>query len=176
MPRPSNEPRETRRTAETEPLHRRTVLGTAGVAIAAAVAGCTSAAKQQPAPEPLVDATAEVAPGQYQAFPFELDSEQWVTVDAHLSDRSVEIKQDGPAVDVVTMSAAQYSEFQSTAAFEYVGGASMPDVVVGQVSDTLTPGEYVALVDNSDAGATAPDGSGVTAVVQLEVSATDQRS
>jgi hypothetical protein len=165
---PSNE-----RTVESDAVRtRRSVLGTIGAMTVAAVAGCTAEADRQPTPTPVVDATARVEPEQYETFEFELDSPRWTTVSANLSDRSVDIKNDGPAVDVVVMTAEQYTRFQRQQTFEYVGEVSMPDVVNGEVSATLQPGAYVALVDNSAAGSAAPGASRVTAVVDLEITTT----
>lgn len=155
-------------------LSRRSVLGTIGVSIVTTVAGCAAEAGREPASTTVVDVTARVEPGHYEAFEFELDDAGWTTVSAHISDRSVELKDDGPGVDVVVMTVEQYTRFQNRRTFEYVGGVSMPDVVNGRVSGGLDPGRYVALVDNTTAGAAEPDGSGVTAVVDLEISASDR--
>lgn len=171
-------PSEARTVRSASPVSRRTVLGVAGAALAAPLAGCTAEGSRQPAPSeptPLVDTTLRVEPGRYDTVEFRLDDEQWTTVHANLSDRSVDVKQDGPAVDVVVMSADQYARFRESRTFDYVGGVSMPDVVNGQVSGPLGPGEYVLLVDNSDVGPAAPGQSGVTAVTELEVTATDER-
>jgi hypothetical protein len=112
-----------------------------------------------------------VEPGRYEAAPFALEDDRRLTVGATLSDRSVDVKRDGPAVDVV-MTAAAYREFESQRAFDYVGGVSMPDIVSGRVSATVRPGEYVALVDDTDTGPAAPGSSGVPAVVDLTFTAT----
>jgi hypothetical protein len=82
------------------------------------------------------------------------------------------MKRDGPAVDIVVMTTAEYHEFESRRAVSYVGRVSMPDVVSGRVSATVQPGEYVVLVDNTDTGPAAPGSSGVPAVVDLPVTAT----
>lgn len=165
------------RTVESDmKLSRRSVLGTFGVAVVTGVAGCTAKAGQQPTSSPIVDATARVKPGQYEAFEFKLDESQWTTVSAYLSDRSTKLKNDGPGVDVVVMTAEQYNQFQKQRTFEYVGGVSMPDVVNGEVSDTLSPGNYVALVDNTSAGSAKPGRSSVTGVVHLEITTSDSRS
>lgn len=156
-------------------LSRRSVLGIAGVIAVTGVAGCTAEAGRQSTPTSVVDATAKVKPGQYEAFKFELNESKWTTVSAYLSDQSVEMKEDGPGVDVVVMTAAQYNQFQNQRTFEYVGGVSMPDVVNGEVSDTLEPGNYVALVDNTSAGTAKPDDSEVTGVVRLEISTSDSQ-
>lgn len=157
-------------------LSRRSVLGITGVAVITGVTGCTAKAGRQPAPTSVVDATARVKSGQYEAFEFELAESKWTTVSAYLSDRSVEVKEDGPGVDVVVMTATQYDQFQNQGTFEYVGGVSMPDVVNGEVSDTLKSGKYVALVDNTSAGTAKPDDSEVTAVVRLGISTSDSQS
>lgn len=165
------------RPVESDTKHsRRSVLGALGVVVGAGVAGCTAKAGRQPASKPLVDVTARVKPGQYEAFEFELDESQWTTVSAYLSDRSVELKNDGPAVDVVVMTAEQHTQFQKERTFDYVGGVSMPDVVNGQVADTLEPGTYVALVDNTSAGVAKPGNSRVTGVVHLEITASASRN
>jgi hypothetical protein len=51
----------------------------------------------------------------------------------------------------------------------------MPDVVTGGVSGTLPAGEYVLVVDNSDAGPSRPGSDAVRAVVDCTVAATPDR-
>jgi hypothetical protein len=156
---------------------RRAVLGAVGTGVAAAVAGCTAGA----APDPdatdgaLLDTTAEVDPDRYGSFRFELPGERWVTVEAALSDRSLDVKQDGPAVDVVVMTAGQFARFRDGGPFDYRPAVSMPDVVTGGVSGTLPAGEYVLVVDNSDAGPSRPGSDAVRAVVACTVAATPDR-
>lgn len=165
-----------RRRSETARFRsRRRALGIVGTGVVTAIAGCTAEAGQRVARRPLVDATAEVEPNQYEPFEFGLESETWITVSAHLSDRSAKRKTDGPGVDVVVMSSEQYDRFRTDRTFEYVGEVSMPDVVTGQVSNTLDPGEYVALVDNTAAGPAAPGDSSVTAFVDLEIASSKSR-
>jgi hypothetical protein len=159
------------------------VLGTAGTALVTVLAGCAveasqqqaSTESQQQAPTELVNETVRVESGQHEVVGFRLDDEQWTTVAAYLSDRSVEFKNDGPGIDVVVMSPDQYTRFRETREFDYVGGVSMPDVVNGQVSAMLNAGDYVLLVDNSTTGSAKPADSGVPAVVKLEVTASDNR-
>lgn len=98
-----------------------------------------------------------------------------MAVAATLSDRSVKVKQDGPAVDVVTMTPAQYEQFQDGEGFTHVPGVSMPDVVGGEVASTLDAGEYVLVVDNTATGAAEPAENDVPAVVDLTVTATPER-
>ena len=164
-------------------VSRRTVLGTAGTALVTALAGCAveasqqqaSTESQQQAPTEIVNETVRVEPGQHEVVEFRLDDEQWTTVAAYLSDRSVEFKNDGPGIDVVVMSPDQYTRFRETREFDYVGGVSMPDVVNGQVSAMLNAGDYVLLVDNSATGSAKPKNSNVPAVAKLEVTTSDNR-
>lgn len=162
-------------SSDTAARSRRALLGSVGVAFAGALAGCTADADHQPETKTVVDETARVEPGQYATFEFELYKPQWTTVRANLSDRSVDVKTDGPAVDVVVMTAAQYSRFQNDGTFEYVGGVSMPDMVNGEVSGTLEAGSYVALVDNTANGDATPGTDGGTSVVDLQITAEDSR-
>jgi hypothetical protein len=158
---------------------RRRFLGAVGAGLAAALAGCSATATpggtERAGRSPLVDTTVRVEPGQATAQRFSLDGERWVTVAATLSDRSVKVKQDGPAVDVVTMTPAQYERFEDEGAFAHVPGVSMPDVVGGEVGSTLDAGEYVLLVDNTATGPAEPERDGVPAVVDLTVTATAER-
>lgn len=157
---------------------RRAFLGTAGTALAGVLAGCSATATPggsgRTSRSPLVDTTVRLKPGQATARQFSLDGERWVAVTATLSDRSVKVKQDGPAVDVVTMTPAQYEQFQDGEGFAHLTGVSMPDVVSGEVASTLGAGEYVLVVDNTTAGAGEPAGSGVPSVVHLTVTATPE--
>lgn len=152
-------------------LSRRTAIGVTGTALMAAVAGCSSAGGERTGDPTLVDETATVAPGSYDSIEFALDQEAYLTLSATLTDRSVEIKHDGPAVDVVVMTPAHYEAFQRGETFEYVGGISMPDVVSGEVSSSLDSGDYRLVVDNSARGAGEPGDSDTPAVVDLAVSA-----
>lgn len=177
MPGPRLATSSEERTVESDTtISRRSVLCTVGVAVGTAIAGCAAEANRQSTSTRVIDETARVKPGQYEAFEFELDEARWTTVSANLSDRSVDVKKDGPSVDVVVMTAEQYSQFQKQRHFEYVGGVSMPGVVNGQVSATLKPGNYVALVDNTAAGSAKPSNSGVTGVVNLEITTSDSRN
>lgn len=171
----STPPTEERTVQSDASVSRRTVLGTAGTAVATALAGCAVEASQQQRPTELVSETVRVEPGKHEAVEFRLDDEQWTTVTAYLSDRSVDIKKDGPGIDVVVMSPDQYTRFQESQAFDYVGRVSMPDVVSGEISGMLGAGNYVLLVDNSAAGSATPEGSSVPAVATLEVTASDNR-
>jgi hypothetical protein len=149
---------------------RRAFVGTAGLAIGTVLTGCTASETDgRTASGHIIEETARVKPGEHEAFEFELDASQWVTVSASLSDRSVDVKKDGPGVDVVIMTIDQYSQFQRERQFEYVGEVSMPDVVTGQVSGTLDPGSYVALVDNSNTGSAKPGNADTTGVVNLDI-------
>lgn len=175
MARPDGPSPDERRNTTTRPLSRRTVIGLAGTSLATAVAGCSTAGGQRTGDRTLLADTATVAPGSYETYEFSLDQEAYLTVSATLTDRSVEIKQDGPAVDVVVMTPARYEAFQRGEAFEYVGGISMPDVVSGQVSSSLDSGDYRLVVDNSARGIGEPGDSDTPAVVDLEVSASSGR-
>jgi hypothetical protein len=124
----------------------------------------------------LVDETAAVEPGEYETFEFELDAERWMSVRATLSDRSVDVKKDGPSLDVVIMTAAQFGQYQTHDRFEYVNGVSMPDVVTGRVSDEVKPGHYIALVDNTSNGSANPGNSDVTGVVDIEITTSKRRN
>ena len=165
------------RTVESDTtISRRSILGTVGVAVGTAIAGCAAEASQQSTSTRVIDETANVKPGRYEAFEFELDEARWTTVSAYLSDQSVDVKKDGPSVDVVVMTAEQYSQFQKQRHFEYVGGVSMLDVVNGEVSATLEPGNYVALVDNTASGSAKPENSGIPGVVNLEITTSESRN
>jgi len=173
MSSPSRKTAERRRSRDCDAgVSRRRLLGAAAVTFGTALSGCTATGARRFDEDTLVDERVRVEPGRYEAIRFALEDDRRLTVGATLSDRSVDVKRDGPAVDVVVMTAAEYREFESQRAFSYVGGVSMPDVVSGQVSGTVGPGEYVALVDNTDTGPAAPGLSGVPAVVDLTVTAT----
>jgi hypothetical protein len=156
---------------------RRSVLGAVGTALLGSLAGCAAAAGETGQPEgpTLVGTTLRVAPGRSASRRFTLDDERWVTVAATLSDRSVDVKQDGPAVDVVVMTPAQYERYRDDEAFAHLPGVSMPDVVNGEVASTLGAGDYVLVVDNTATGPAEPAGSGVPAVVDLTVTAAVER-
>jgi hypothetical protein len=156
---------------------RRSVLGAVGTALLGSLAGCVAAADGtgQPATSTLVGTTLRVPPGRSASRRFTLDGERWVTVAATLSDRSVDVKQDGPAVDVVAMTPAQYARYRDDGAFAHLPGVSMPDVVNGEVASTLGAGDYVLVVDNTATGPGEPAGSGVPAVVDLTVTAATER-
>jgi hypothetical protein len=170
---------DTRTTAASTAASRRRFLGTAGAVLAGALAGCSAAATPGETGRTnrslLVDTTVRVDPGQAAARRFTLDGERWVAVAATLSDRSVKVKQDGPAVDVVTMTPAQYERYRDGEGFAHLPGVSMPDVVNGEVASTLGAGEYVLVVDNTTTGPGEPAANGVPAVVDLTVTATPER-
>lgn len=156
-------------------VSRRKAVGTVGIALGAVLAGCAAESGQQSSSQTVLDETATVKPGEYEAFDFELAAERWVTVSATLSDRSVDVKQDGPGLDVFIMTTDQYTQFQNHDELEYRGGVSMPDVVTGQVSDTVKPGNYIALVDNTARGPANPGDSDVTGVLNIEITAATGR-
>jgi hypothetical protein len=158
---------------------RRAVLGAFGVGLSAAVAGCThddgNATPSADRETELVSGTLRVPPGSHGSRGFSLPDERWLTVGASLSDRSVDVKRDGPAVDVFVVRPDAAARYRRGEQFEYVEGVSMPDVVNGEVSATVGAGEYELLVDNTERGAGEPDGSGVDAVVDVEVVASTER-
>lgn len=147
------------------------MISVAGLTLMTAVAGCSTTGGNRTRDRTLLAETATVAPATYGTFEFELDREIYLTLSATLTDRSVEIKHDGPAVDVVVMTPEHYEEFQRGESFRYVGGVSMPDVVSGEVSSSLGPGDYRIVVDNSARGIGEPGDSDTPAVVDIEVSA-----
>jgi hypothetical protein len=157
-------------------ISKRSVLRTVGVGVGTTVAGCTTEGGQHATTPPLLDETAAVKPGEYEAFEFELDAERWMSVSATLSDRSVDVKKDGPSLDVVIMTAQQFTQFQKEGQFEYVNGVSMPDVVTGRVSDEMKPGNYIALVDNTSKGSASPGSSDVTGVVDIQITTSKRRN
>lgn len=158
---------------------RRGVLGMLGAGLSAAVAGCTAAGgSRSRSPESettLVSGTLRIPPGSHGAREFSLPGERWLTVSASLSDRSVDVKRDGPAVDVFVVRPDAAARYRRGESFEYLQGVSMPDVVGGEVSATVLEGEYELLVDNTQRGSGEPDGSGVDAVVDVEVTAAAER-
>jgi len=158
---------------------RRAVLGALGAGLSAAVAGCTTGdgdAHSPNAETELVSGRLRVPPGGHGTRGFSLPGERWLTVGASLSDRSVDVKRDGPAVDVFVVRPDAVARYRRGEQFEYLRGVSMPDVVNGEVSAAVPGGEYELLVDNTGRGAGAPDGSGVDAVVDVEVVAATGRA
>jgi hypothetical protein len=139
---------------------RRRLLGALGTGLAAAVAGCAGG-------------DGDASPSSDRET--ELPGERWLTVGASLSDRSVDVKRDGPAVDVFVVRPDAAARYRRGEQFEYLRGVSMPDVVNGEVSAAVGAGEYELLVDNTGRGAGEPDGSGVDAVVDVEVVASTDR-
>lgn len=119
--------------------------------------------------------TLRVPPGSHGTREFSLPGERWLTVGASLSDRSVDVKRDGPAVDVFVVRPDAAARYRRGEQFEYLEGVSMPDVVNGEVSAAVGAGEYELLVDNTGRGVGEPDGSGVDAVVDVEVVASTDR-
>lgn len=165
---PSPEEHRDKRPARS--ISRRTAISVSGTALMAAVAGCSTADGQRSGDRTLLAETATVAPGSYETIEFSLDQEAYLTLSATLTDRTVEIKHDGPAVDVVVMTPEHYDDFQRGESFRYVGGISMPDVVSGEVSSSLDSGDYRLVVDNSARGVGEPGNSDTPAVVDLELS------
>lgn len=161
---------------------RRAVLGAVGATLTAALAGCTATGAPEGSGEgprtesgPLVDTRTRVEAGSAASHRFSLETERWVSVAATLTDRPLEVKRDGPAVDVVVMTPSQFERFRTEDAFAYQPGVSMPDVVSGEVASTLAGGEYVLVVDHSAVGPGEPDSQGMPAVVDLTVTATAGR-
>lgn len=170
---------DTNRTLARGHASRRRIVGALGTALVAAVAGCTAddgdASRSPDAETELVGGTLRVPPGSHGTRGFSLPGERWLTVGAVLSDRSVDVKRDGPAVDVFVVEPDAADRYRNGEQFEYLRDVSMPDVVAGEVSGTVPAGEYELLVDNTARGAGAPDGSGVDAVVDVEVTAATER-
>jgi hypothetical protein len=155
---------------------RRRIVGMLGAGLFAAVAGCAEGRPHgPPETEQLVSETLQVPPGTYETWRFSLDAERWLTVGAVLSDRSVEVELDGPAVDVFVVSPDAVARFRRGESFDYLRGVSMPDVVNGEVAASVSAGEYALVVDNTKRGSAAPDGSGVDAVVDVAVTAATER-
>ena len=157
---------------------RREVLGALGTGLAAAVAGCAGGDERGPSSDretELVSGTLRIPPGSHGSRGFSLPGERWLTVGASLSDRSVDVKRDGPAVDVFVVRPDAADRYRRGEPFEYLKEVSMPDVVNGEVSGVVPAGEYELLVDNTERGVGEPDGSGVDAVVHVEVVAATDR-
>jgi hypothetical protein len=157
---------------------RREVLGALGTGLLAAVAGCAGGATPGRSAEEeaeLVSETLRVPAGAYEARGFSLDGERWLTVGANLSDRPVDVKQDGPAVDVFVMRPRAAARYRRGESFEYLEGVSMPDVVNGEVAATVPAGEYELVVDNTNRGPGAPGESAVDAVIDVTVTAATER-
>lgn len=163
-------------TAARRRTSRRRVVGSLGTGLLGAVAGCTGERPSRGATETeLVSGTLRIPSGEYETAGFSLDGERWLTVGAALSDRSVDVKRDGPAVDVFVMAPDAADRYRRGEPFRYLRGVSMPDVVNGEVSAAVPAGEYELVVDNTNRGSGEPDGSGVDAVVDVAVSAAPER-
>jgi hypothetical protein len=156
---------------------RRDVLGALGTGAVAAVAGCTDGTgpTRRASGKRLVDGTLRLETGTYGTRAFTLADERWLTVAATLSDRSVDVKRDGPAVDVFVLRPNEAARYRAGDPFEYLETVSMPDVVNGSVAGTVPAGEYELLVDNTARGSGAPGDVGFDAVIDLEVTARAER-
>lgn len=150
---------------------RRALLGALGAGVLAAVAGCGTGGDRRAGSRSLVDRTVRVPAGGYETVRFELARDRWVTVDAALSDADGDVRNDGPAVDVVVVSLEAFRRYRAGEGLAFLGRVSMPDLINGRVAGELAAGEYRLLVDNTAVGPADPGESGVTAVLDVEVTA-----
>lgn len=106
--------------------------------------------------ETIADETLSVADGEYASWEFS-------------GPGSVEYEfsvADGPAVDVYVLSSHNFDFYRDGETFQTE--AESENSSDGQGSTVLGTGDFVVLVDNTDAGGASPPADGATAEVELE--------
>ena len=85
---------------------------------------------------------------------------EW-TIDSVATIRIAFEKQEGPNVDLYTMTPVNYENFKDCNSFVYIKELSSPDTSGASLELNIDAGTYVTVIDNSDCGeAQPPDQSG----------------
>ncbi|WP_232703175.1 hypothetical protein [Halobacterium wangiae] len=153
------------------PTTRRRLLASAA-ALTAVLAGCiegsttdtesieTTTTTKEVETTTITDETVSVAAGEYETWEFS-------------GPGSVEYEfsvADGPAVDSYVLSSQNFEYFQDGETFQTE--AESEDSSDGDGMAVLGSGDFVVLVDNTDAGAASPPDDGATAQVEVEATVT----
>jgi len=153
---------------------RRSFLGTAvGVGVLG-IAGCSSGEEDAQNPEnggdgsqeqsfEIIDSTRQVDEDQYLAQSFTLNDT--ANIEVQMTVRK------GPAIDVLTMSADEFDHFENRERFRYFPELSIEDGTGGSASGTLDPGEYVLVIDNTNAGEAQPPTNFDDDLARVEITA-----
>ena len=111
--------------------------------------GCTDAVQDTVNPErELFDDNTFIDEDQYLGL-------EW-TIDSAATIRIVLDRQEGPNIDLYTMTPVNYEKWKECDAFVYISQLSDPDTAGASLELTVDSGTYVTVIDNSDCGEAQP--------------------
>ncbi len=115
--------------------------------------GCTDAVQDTVNPErELFDDNTFIDEDQYLGL-------EW-TIDSAATIRIVLDRQEGPNIDLYTMTPVNYEKWKECEAFVYISQLSDPDTAGASLELTVDSGTYVTVIDNSDCGEAQPPDQG----------------
>lgn len=98
---------------------------------------------QQPTWQTLIDNSRRIKEDEYRYHKISLDQSRSFRTDVTV--------REGPAIDVVFTTQSEFQEFKQGNRFKYNSGLSMLDTTGGRRSSSLPSGNYVFLLDNTNA-------------------------
>ncbi len=100
---------------------------------------------------------------------------EW-TIDSVKTIRIAFEKQEGPNVDLYTMTPVNYEKFKDCDSFVYLSDLSDPNTAGANLEANVDSGTYVTVIDNTDCGdAQPPDQSGLFTSDENDVARVDYR-
>jgi len=138
-------------------LSRRKFAAGGALAFTVGLAGCSSGSE-----ETVVDDTREINEDSYVYWEFSIESSRTITYDFTV--------RSGPAVDLFAVNEEEFGHYENGERFNYFG--EHLDSVGGDGSISLDSGEYVFVIDNTNAGEAAPPTNAVNDPVEVDITIT----
>ena len=84
------------------------------------------------------------------------------TIDSVSTIRITLEKQDGPNIDLYTMTEVNYDKYEECDNFVYLADLSDPNTASSNLEATIDAGTYITVIDNTDCGEAQPPGGLIT--------------
>ena len=125
------------------------------IALCIMLSGCAERVQDTVNPErELFDDNTFIDEDQYLGLEWTIESVSTIRIEFE--------RQEGPNVDLYTMTPVNYEKFKDCDSFVYLSELSDPDTSGANLETNIDAGTYVTVIDNSDCGdAQPPDQSGL---------------
>lgn len=125
------------------------------IALCIMLPGCAETVQDTVNPErELFDDNTFIDEDQYLGLEWTIESVSTIRIEFE--------RQEGPNVDLYTMTPVNYEKFKDCDSFVYLSELSDPDTSGANLETNIDAGTYVTVIDNSDCGdAQPPDQSGL---------------
>ena len=134
------------------------------------IAGCSSDGdtgggdtepRQTPSSETFVDDRTTAEEDEYRYWEFTLSQQAYLNLDVTV--------RDGPAVDVYLTEPDEFAEYEQENRFYHNGDVSLLDVTADSSGSSVTAGDYVLILDNTNAGEAVPPANLANDIAEVEI-------